>query len=185
MVGEIRDNDTAKTALQSALTGHLVLSTYHARSATAALTRLLDTIGDNPLFTSAVRLVAAQRLVRKLDDKTKEAYIPDAKLVAWLDQVISTLPANVDKPNIGGLRLYRPGSSAENPYGYSGQFAVRELLLMTDSLLLELRKPVHEITSAGLESAAVKDGMVTMLQDGVLRVIAGETSLEEIMRVLA
>lgn len=185
MVGEIRDNDTAKTALQSALTGHLVLSTYHARSATAALTRLLDSIGDNPLFSSAVRLVTAQRLVRRLDDETKEAYKPDAKLSAWIDQVVSTLPPQIEKPNIGRLKLYRPGYSEQNPYGYNGQFALRELLLMTDSLLEELRKPAHEITTAGLEQAAVADGMATMLQDGVLRVIAGETSIEEVMRVLA
>src|SRR5664279_701131 len=76
MVGEIRDNDTAKTALQASLTGHLVLSTFHASSAAAALTRLLDVIGQNPLFVSAIRLVMAQRLVRKLDDKTKQPYQP-------------------------------------------------------------------------------------------------------------
>lgn len=72
MVGEIRDTDTAKTALQAALTGHLVLSTYHASSASAALTRLLDAIGENPLYASAIKLIQAQRLVRKLDDKTKK-----------------------------------------------------------------------------------------------------------------
>ena len=185
MVGEIRDNDTAKTALQAALTGILVLSTYHARSATAALTRLLDSIGDNPLFSSALRLVTAQRLVRRLDDETKESYRPDAKLSAWIDQIVSTLPPQVERPNIGRLKLYRPGSSAENPYGYSGQFALRELLLMTDSLLNELRKPANEISSASLEEAAVSDGMATMLHDGILRVIAGDTSIEEVMRVLA
>lgn len=72
MVGEIRDLDTAKTALQAALTGHLVLSTYHASSASAAITRLLDAIGENPLYASAIRLIQAQRLVRRLDNKTKQ-----------------------------------------------------------------------------------------------------------------
>src|SRR5664279_712741 len=76
MVGEIRDNDTAKTALQASLTGHLVLSTFHASSAAAALTRLLDVIGQNPLFVSAIRLVMAQRLIRKLDDSCKQPYQP-------------------------------------------------------------------------------------------------------------
>src|SRR3989344_4382650 len=81
MVGEVRDGDTAKTALQAALTGHLVLSTFHASSASAALTRLMDVIGENPLFVSAIRLVMAQRLVRKLDT-TKVAYTPDEKTKA-------------------------------------------------------------------------------------------------------
>ena len=185
MVGEIRDYDTAKTALQSALTGHLVLSTYHASSATAALTRMLDAIGDNPLFTSAIRLVTAQRLIRRLDDTTKVAYQPDDQTMRWLNQVVATIPSHIEKPSLETLQLYRPGKSAENPFGYTGQFAVRELLLMTNNLQAELRKPAHEITTATLEKVAVADGMLTMLQDGVLRVIAGDTSLEEVMRVLA
>lgn len=185
MVGEIRDTDTARTALQSALTGHLVLSTYHAGSTTAALTRMMDTIGDNPLFTSALRLVTAQRLVRRLDPATKQAYTPDAQTVEWLQKIIDSFPAHIDKPSLEGLQLYHPGSSADNPFGYGGQFAVRELLLMTNNLQAELRKPSHEITANQLEAIAVKDGMVTMLQDGVRKVIAGETSLEEVVRVLA
>ena len=92
MVGEIRDQDTAKTALQSSLTGHLVLSTYHASSAAAALTRLFDSIGDNPLFSSAIRLVAAQRLIRKLDNDTKQPYTPDDATRRWLQTVIDSLP---------------------------------------------------------------------------------------------
>ena len=185
MVGEIRDHDTAKTALQSALTGHLVLSTYHASSATAALTRMLDYIGDNPLFASAIRLVTAQRLLRRLDDASKQPYTPDAQTKAWLESVITSLPNHIEKPILESIQLYKPGTSSENPFGYSGQFAVRELLLMTDALQAELRKPANEITTAGLEAVAVKDGMLTMLQDGVLRAISGETSLEEVMRVLA
>lgn len=185
MVGEIRDHDTAKTALQSALTGHLVLSTYHAGSAAAALTRLLDAIGDNPLFSSAVRLVTAQRLVRRLDDATKQPYTPNDATKQWLAAVIDSLPPHIEKPSLQNIQLYRPGVSTENPFGYRGQFAVRELLLMTNALQAELRRPAHEITTTSLESVAVADGMLTMLQDGVLRAIAGETSLEEVSRVLA
>lgn len=184
MVGEIRDNDTAKTALQSALTGHLVLSTYHASSATAALTRLLDSIGDNPLFTSAIRLVTAQRLVRRLDEATKQPYTPDEHTLNWLKEIIGSLPAHIEKPNLENLQLFHPGSSADNPFGYSGQFAVRELLQMTPTLQQELRKPAHEITTDNLEKIAISDGMLTILQYGVLRVISGVTSLEEIIRVL-
>jgi type IV pilus assembly protein PilB len=184
MVGEIRDNDTAKTALQSSLTGHLVLSTYHASSACAALTRMLDAIGENPLFASAIRLITAQRLVRRLDDATKQAYQPDASVIKWLQQVINSFPPQLTRPNLDNIQLYQPGSSPTNPFGYSGQFAVRELLLMTSDLQLELRKPVHEITTETLQQVAINDGMVTMLQDGVLRALAGDTSLQEIARVI-
>lgn len=184
MVGEIRDNDTAKTALQSALTGHLVLSTYHANSACAALTRMLDSIGENPLFASAIRLVAAQRLVRRLDDKTKQAYTPDDQTKQWLKGIINSLPPSVERPNLDNIQLYKPGASEENPFGYGGQFAIRELLIMTLALQQELKKPAHEITTEGLEQIAVKDGMVTMLQDGALRVLRGDTSLQEVLRVI-
>ena len=184
MVGEIRDQDTAKTALQSSLTGHLVLSTYHASSACAAITRLLDSIGDNPLFTSAIRLVAAQRLVRRLDDATKQAYSPDEKTLEWINAVIESLPPDCQRPNTEGLQLYHPGSSTDNPFGYAGQFAVRELLMMTPALQQELRKPVHEITTENLERVAIQDGMLTMMHDAILRVIMGDTSLEEVLRVL-
>ena len=86
MIGEIRDQDTARTALQAALTGHLVLSTFHAGSAAAALTRMLDAIGINPLFASAMHLVMAQRLVRRLDDASKEEFKPEKELVAQLQK---------------------------------------------------------------------------------------------------
>lgn len=185
MVGEIRDQDTAKTALQSSLTGHLVLSTYHASSASAALTRLLDSIGDNPLFSSAIRLVAAQRLIRKLDNDTKQAYTPDDATRRWLQTVIDSLPPHLERPNLDGVQLYKPGSSAENPFGYKGQIAVRELLLMTDNVQIELKKHASEITTSSIEHIAVQDGMITMLQDAVLQALAGETSVEEVARVVA
>jgi type II secretory ATPase GspE/PulE/Tfp pilus assembly ATPase PilB-like protein len=114
MVGEIRDKDTAKTALQAALTGHLVLSTFHASSAAAALTRMLDFIGMNPLFSSAIHMVMAQRLVRVLDDATKVPYQPDEGLKAQLQIIIGTLPDGVDRPDLSNVTLYKPGSSVEN-----------------------------------------------------------------------
>ena len=184
MVGEIRDNDTAKTALQSALTGHLVLSTYHAGSAAAALTRMLDAIQDNPLFTSAIRVIIAQRLIRRLDDATKQPYTPDDNILRWMQAVIDTLPDRIDKPNLQSIQLYKAVPSPMNPFGYSGQFAVRELLLMSPSIEHELKKPLRDISESSLQSVAVRDGMTTMLQEGVLRAIAGETTIEEVSRVL-
>jgi len=185
MVGEIRDNDTAKTALQAALTGHLVLSTFHASSAAAALTRLADVISQNPLFVSAVRLVMAQRLIRRLDDTTKQEYQPSGEEMKLLHDIVSTLPEGVEKPNLEGIRLYRPGSSAENPFGYSGQVPIREQFTM-DGAVRELFETKHDgiLTAHQIEEAATKSGMRTMLQDAILKVCAGETSLEEVFRVV-
>jgi type II secretory ATPase GspE/PulE/Tfp pilus assembly ATPase PilB-like protein len=184
MVGEIRDQDTARTALQAALTGHLVLSTFHADNAAAAITRMLDYIGINPLFASAIRLVMAQRLVRVLDDTTKQAYQPDEGLKAQLQSIIDTLPPNVERPDLSNITLYKPGSSAQNPFGYSGQTAIREQMLMTPGVQQILRLPPNQITTAMIEQKAREDGMITMLQDGILKVLAGKTTLEEIYRVV-
>ncbi len=184
MVGEIRDNDTAKTALQASLTGHLVLSTFHAASASAALTRLLDAIGENPLFLSAIRLIMAQRLVRRLDDTTKQAYDPDETTKKRLQEIIDSLPAGVEKPNLQAVKLYKPGKSEENPYGYREQLAIREQLQMTDALRELLQAKGMRVSAQDIEVEAVKNGMVTMLQDGILKVIAGLTTLEEVYRVV-
>lgn len=185
MVGEIRDPDTAKTALQGALTGHLVLATFHANDAVAAITRMLDMVGINPLFSSAIRLIMAQRLVRRLDPATKQPYQPDAAMLQRLQAVIASLPPQVPKPDLTNLTLYKPGSSATNPFGYSGVLPIREQLMMSPGVQAMLKLPPAQITTEALEAEAVKEGMRTMLQDGVLKAIAGETSIEEIYRVVA
>lgn len=184
MVGEIRDSDTARTALQASLTGHLVLSTFHASNAAAALTRMMDVIGQNPLFVSAIRLVMAQRLVRKLDDTTKIAYEPTEEQLKDLQAIVDTLPKNIKAPDLKGLKLYKPGSSEENPYGFRGQLAIREQFLMTGEIrrLLEQRNTV--LSAQEIEAAAINSGMKTMLQDGLLKVLAGQTTLEEVYRVV-
>ena len=184
MVGEIRDMDTAKTALQASLTGHLVLSTFHAASAAAALTRLMDVIGQNPLFVSAIRLVMAQRLVRRLDDATKQAYEPDSATKKKIEEIVASLPKGVKKPDLSKLKLYKPGSSTENPYGYKGQVALREQFLMAGEMRELLEHPTTTLSAQKIEEAAIKSGMRTMLQDGILKVINGETTLEEIFRVV-
>ncbi len=185
MVGEIRDQDTAKTALQAALTGHLVLSTFHAASASAAIMRMLDAIGINPLFASAMHLVMAQRLIRRLDDETKQPYQPDDGLKAQLKSVIDSLPPELERPNIDEITLYTPGKSDENPFGYKGQIAIREQLEMTPGIQQLLRKPANQLTSDMLQAKAVEDGMITMLHDGILKAIRGETTLEEVYRVVS
>jgi type II secretory ATPase GspE/PulE/Tfp pilus assembly ATPase PilB-like protein len=184
MVGEIRDMDTAKTALQAALTGHLVLSTFHASSAAAALTRIADIINQNPLFVSAIRLIMAQRLIRRLDDKTKQAYAPSEAEWQKINQVLETLPDGLERPNLEGLQLYKAGSSEANPYGYEGQIAIREQFTMSDALRQLLENPRSSVSTQTIEAAAIKSGMRTMLQDGILKVLAGETTLDELYRVV-
>lgn len=184
MVGEIRDMDTARTALQASLTGHLVLSTFHASSAAAALTRLMDVIGQNPLFASAIRMVMAQRLVRRLDDTSKQLYDPSGAELKLIQDVLSGLPEGVSAPKLEEFKFFKPGKSAENPYGYRGQIAVREQFLMTGAILELLQKGNTATSTDQIEAAAVKSGMLTMKQNAILRVCAGETTLEEVLRVI-
>lgn len=184
MVGEIRDNDTARTALQASLTGHLVLCTFHASSASAALTRLADIIGQNPLFVSAIRLVMAQRLIRQLDDAIKQPYQPSPTELQFIQSIVDSFPPDAQRPNLEGLTLYRPGSSPDNPYGFKGQIAIREQFRMTGDIRTLLERHDHILSSQEIEAAAVQSGMRTMVQDAVLHVIAGRTTLDEISRVI-
>jgi type II secretory ATPase GspE/PulE/Tfp pilus assembly ATPase PilB-like protein len=184
MIGEIRDLDTAKTALQASLTGHLVLATFHASTAAAALTRIADIIGQNPLFVSAIRLVMAQRLLRRLDDSSKQAYTPSEGEWQRINEVLATLPASIPKPNLEGLQLYKPGKSATNPFGYEGQVVAREQFTMSDDLRHLLENPKAQVSAQTIEAAASKSGMLTMVQDGMLKVLAGQTTLQELFRVV-
>jgi type IV pilus assembly protein PilB len=184
MVGEIRDNDTAKTALQASLTGHLVLSTFHAGSASEALTRMVDIIGQNPLFTSAVRLIMAQRLIRRLDDSSKIAYTPDEDMLKRLQAIADTLPPNYKRIDVSKYQLYKAGKSAENPFGFKGQIALREQMIMSDALRALLLRPSSEITSQIIEHTAVEAGMLTMLHNAIFKLLSGETTTDEVFRVL-
>ncbi len=183
MVGEIRDMDTARTALQASLTGHLVLSTFHASSAAAALTRLLDIIESNPLYLSAIRLVMAQRLVRKLDDSTKVPYQPSDQELEHLKTVFATLPRQIEQPDLSNLQLYKAGSSPENPFGFKGQIAIREQFMVNDHIQKIMSTPEH-LTTQQIEQAAIDSGMTTMLHNGILEVVKGQTTIEEVYRVV-
>ncbi len=126
----------------------------------------------------------AQRLVRRLDDETKIAYQPDQATLAYIKRVLDTLPSNVERPSIEGLTLYKAGSSASNPYGYRGQLPLREQFMMNGRVKDLLQNNSQTITTEQLEAAASTSGMRTMLQNGVLKVLAGETTLEELYRVI-
>jgi type IV pilus assembly protein PilB len=184
MVGEIRDVDTARTALQASITGHLVLSTFHAGSAAEAFTRMIDMIGQNPILISAIKLIISQRLVRRLDDKTKQAYKPDEALAKHIQDALKDLPQTVEKPDLQNITLYKPGKSDENQFGYKGRVTVLEELTLTPEIQALLRDPFNVPSSEQIEQAARKNGMLTMYQDGLLKCLQGITTIEEINRVI-
>ena len=183
MVGEIRDVDTAKTAIQAAITGHLLLATFHAQDAAAAFARLVDMIGINPVFTSAIRVVIGQRLVRKLDPDTKIEYEPDEMTKQWIRKTLANIPDD-QKPNLDNIRLWRPGKSDANPFGYQGRIVLMEQLIMSEEIARFISGEVKDVNAAAIAATAKRDGMITMLQKGVLKALAGETTLEEVNRVL-
>lgn len=184
MVGEIRDSDTAKTAIQASITGHLVLSTFHAVSTSAAFSRMIDLIGVNPIFSSAIRLVIAQRLVRRLDDATKEEYQPDDATKKWVQAVLANLPSHIEKPDLENFTLWRPVISDASPFGYSGRIVIMEQMVVNEEIQKFLRGDVDDVHAETIEKTARANGMVTLLESGVLAALRGETTLEEINRVI-
>lgn len=184
MVGEIRDADTAKTAIQASITGHLVLSTFHATDTAAAFSRMIDLIGQNPIFSTAIRLVIAQRLVRRLDDESKEAYEPDEATKQWVRDVLKDLPAHVEKPNLDNFQLYRPITSERSPFGYNGRMVIMEQLVVNEEIQKFLRGDINDVHAEVIAKTARENGMVTLLERGVLAALNGETTIEEINRVI-
>lgn len=185
MVGEIRDTDTAKTAIQAAITGHLLLATFHAQDAAAAFARFIDMIGINPVFTTAIRLVIGQRLVRKLDPETRIEYEPDEPTKNWIRKVLADLPASADEhPDLDNIKLWKPGKSEDNPFGYKGRTVLMEQLIMSEEIAKFISGEVKDVNANAIAKTARAQGMVTMLQKGVLKALRGETTLEEVNRVL-
>lgn len=184
MVGEIRDTDTAKTAIQASITGHLVLSTFHANSTSAAFSRMIDLIGVNPIFSSAIRLVIAQRLVRRLYDATKEEYEPDEATRQWVRESLKDLPNHIEKPNLDTFKLWRPKPSDEAPFGYKGRVVIMEQMVVGENIQKFLRGDVQDVHTEVIERQARQDGMVTLAEAGILAALRGETTLDEINRVI-
>jgi len=184
MIGEIRDADTAKTAIQASITGHLVLSSFHANSTSAAFSRMIDLIGVNPIFSSAIRLVIAQRLVRRLDDSTKEEYEPDEATRKWVQDALKDLPASIEKPDLNSFKLWRPVASEASPFGFTGRTVIMEQMVVNEEIQKFLRGDEADIHTEIIESVARKSGMVTLLERGVLAALRGETTLDEINRAI-
>lgn len=184
MVGEIRDADTAKTAIQASITGHLVLSSFHAIDTASAFSRMIDLIGVNPIFSTAIRLVIAQRLVRRLDDATKEAYDPDEATRKWVQTVLADLPEHIEKPDLTAFKLWKPVVSPSSPFGFKGRVVIMEQMIVTDEIQKFLRGDIKDINADAIAKAAQAGGMVTLLQRGVLAALSGETTLDEVNRVI-
>ena len=172
MIGEMRDLETAKIAIQSALTGHLVLSTLHTNNAAGGITRLLDMGVEDYLLTSTVNGILAQRLLRRLDLATTQPYdaLPEVIREFGLEKLTSKRP----------IQLYKPVPSQANPSGYYGRTTIMEFLVMTDAV----RRLVMQHAGMGeIEAQARADGMRTMYEDGLVKALAGQTTIEEILRV--
>lgn len=172
MVGEIRDSETASIAVRAAQTGHLVFSTLHTNNAIGAITRLVD-IGVEPfLVSSSVLGIVAQRLVRLICKECKETYIPDN------DSEDRKILGQYATPE---TILYKGrGCSNCNYTGYYGQTAIHEVLPITK----ELRESINRSSSIEqLKKIALQEGMVCMQQDGIQKVLQGDTTIQEIMRL--
>ena len=173
MIGEIRDLETAQIAVQSALTGHLVLSTVHTNDAASTVNRLLDMGIDDYLLTSTVIGILAQRLVRKLCPHCKEPYQALPEMVAQLGLAKFT--------GGGDVTLHHARGCAQcSQTGYMGRFCILEMLPMTDPLRSLVMK---HATSNELKQEAQREGMVSMYEDGMRKAIAGVTTFEEVLRV--
>ncbi|MBR6532751.1 Flp pilus assembly complex ATPase component TadA [Candidatus Saccharibacteria bacterium] len=184
MVGEIRDADTAKTAIQASITGHLVLSSFHANSSAAAFARMIDLVGTNPIFANSIRLVIAQRLVRKLtDDKeAREATPAEAKYIqSVLEGVSAEKLRGID---LNHITLYEPVKTEEFPFGFNGRKAIMEQLFITEEIQAFIRGDIKDINITAIEKAARAGGMLTLEQKGVIAALRGETTLEEVSRVI-
>jgi general secretion pathway protein E len=172
MIGEMRDLETAKIAIQSALTGHLVLSTLHTNSAAGGITRLLDMGVEDYLLTSTVNGILAQRLVRRLEPTHAQPYIAMREVV---DQFKLRRFSDADP-----IRLFKPGPSSLTPTGYLGRTTIMEFLVMNDAIRRLVMKHAGE---GDIEAAAREAGMRTMYEDGLVKALAGVTTIEEVLRV--
>jgi type IV pilus assembly protein PilB len=171
MVGEIRDIETARIAIQASLTGHLVLSTLHTNDASGAVTRLIDMEVEPFLISSTVECVLAQRLVRKICEQCKVAYEPS-------DDILDRL--GLDRHTLAGKSFYRGDGCKEcRDKGYKGRKGIFEFLRVTDPIrsLINDRRPTLMI-----RDKAVEQGMRTIREDGLRNILDGYTTVEEVLR---
>ncbi|MBI5135417.1 type II/IV secretion system protein [Candidatus Uhrbacteria bacterium] len=183
LVGEIRDAETTEIAIQAALTGHLVLSTVHTNSASGTVPRLLA-LGAKPfLLAPAMNAMIGQRLVRRLCEKCKRpAQLPDELKGRARKTLEAISPASRVTVDWNALHFFEaPGCDACHQIGYSGQIGIYEIMIMSK----EIEKAVHggDISEVTMQEISVQNGMITMVQDGLLKALDGITSVQEVFRV--
>ncbi|MFA6305837.1 MAG: GspE/PulE family protein [Candidatus Gracilibacteria bacterium] len=183
MVGEIRDKETADTAIEASLTGHLVFSTLHTNSAVESLTRLIN-MGVAPyLLTSSLELIIAQRLVRQVCPKCKKESVVNPEMLEMIKKALSEMKAEgeIDPELLKGMKFYEAvGCDECNHIGYKGRIGLYEVLRMNN----EIRKLLSANGSMiDIQAAAQKNGMVTLEQAGIVKALQGKTTLEEVYRV--
>ncbi|MCL5019494.1 MAG: Flp pilus assembly complex ATPase component TadA [Patescibacteria group bacterium] len=177
LVGEIRDQETTELAIQAALTGHLVFSTLHTSNAAGALPRLVDLGAERFLLASTMTAILGQRIVRKICNRCKVSYTPLPQIVAEMKSVL----LNLFPAQNGELKLYK-GKGCEDcgGSGYLGRIGIFETIPVTDKITaLVLSNP----DSSTIEKEAIAEGMITMKQDGYIKVLQGITTVEEVLRV--
>lgn len=176
LVGEIRDKETADLAIQASLTGHLVFSTLHTNDAAGSLPRMIDMGAETYLLTSSMTAVLAQRVARKIHTDCKESYVPDPKIVEEMKTVLGPLwPTNGDGKFFRGKGCQECGNT-----GYYGRIGIFEVLPVSDAISKMI---LEKAPSSEIEKKAREEGMITLKQDGYLKVLGGETTIEEILRV--
>jgi type IV pilus assembly protein PilB len=190
MVGEIRDEETVSLAINAALTGHLVLATVHTNSAAGTIARLIDMGSEAFLLVSTLRVAIGQRLVRKLcDDKVpyilSKAEREDIAQIRRYDKVLATLKEEkvvADGATWNDISFYHPNENGISPDGYHGRMGIHEVLEMSPTIKDMV---MNHKTSDELEVQARKEGMLTMLEDGIYKAAKGLTSMEEVLRVIS
>ncbi len=177
LVGEIRDTETTELALQAALTGHLVFSTLHTSNAAGALPRLLDLGAESFLLASTINAIVGQRIVRRICVHCKEAYAPPIQLVEEIRHILGPLFPQ----NLAQVALYKgKGCNECGHAGYSGRIGIFEVLPVSEKIAQLVLQRTDATT---IEKQAVAEGMITMKQDGYLKVLRGDTTIEEVIRV--
>ncbi|MBI4132513.1 MAG: Flp pilus assembly complex ATPase component TadA [Candidatus Sungbacteria bacterium] len=183
LVGEIRDLETAQTAMHAALTGHLVFTTLHTNNAAGTIPRLLDLGVDPAIMAPAINVAMAQRLVRRLCSQCQKITKPSKKEAEAVQKELAALPPSVPKPKLKTpLMLPRASGCAEcNGTGYKGRTGVFEIILVDDVIEKMVFQRPSEVD---LKKAMREQGQITMRQDGILKVLAGITDLAEVERVV-
>jgi len=177
LVGEIRDQETTDLAIQAALTGHLVFSTLHTSGAAGALPRLVDLGAESFLLSSTMNAIVGQRIVRQICAHCKEPYVPAKQIIDEMKQVLG----NLFPSQVAELKLFKgKGCDECGNSGYLGRIGIFEVLPVSTkiaSLVLESQD------AQTIEKEAISEGMITMMQDGFMKVLAGLTTPEEVLRV--